>query len=449
MDAGTNLTYSPMEKRLVALSAMLGYCLDFYNVIIMAFLFSAIEKSLSMTLVQAGVVIAMTLAASVVGGVLVGVLGDRIGRKNALMISLVLIAIGALLSACAWNFVSLLVFRILAGIGVGGEWGAGIVLFNEVWDRRHRGLGSGIIQAMSAAGLALASVVSAFTLSHFSADAAWRIAIAFGGLPIILTVFVRANMPESKLWAAFKERERRGELPPDHQRRVGPISGTFRVKSGRYFVVGMLMVGGFIISYQSATVFTPLLMERVLGASPQVVRNAVLVWAAFVFAANVLAGYFGDLVGRKLTVIFSTLITIVGFLAIYATGAGRYPDSFLTWPLFWAYVLWGLGQGGSGQFGPWLAELYPVEFRTTATSTIYTAGRCIGSVAPYTVPVLAAAWGNLLQAMMFGLVGAVLSLLMSLLLPETAGRRFDVVEDWDAAEQRGRPSHYVEAAQDV
>lgn len=433
MSVEPTLTYSAREKWLVTLSAMIGFCLDFYNVIIMAFLFSAIQSALSISFVQAGLIVAMTLAASVIGGLLIGFLGDKIGRKNALLVSLVLIGAGAILSAFAWDFISLLIFRILAGIGVGGEWGAGIVLFVEVCSAKRRGLGSGTIQAMSAVGLALASVVSSYALTHYTPDTAWRMSIAFGGIPILFAVFVRTSMPESKLWTAFKTRERRGELPSEKINRISPFSGTFRVASGRFFAVGTLMVGGYIISYQSATVFMPVLMGRILGAGPESIRNAVLVWAAFVFSANVIAGYFGDVFGRKRTVIASAVITMLGFLAIFVTGTDHFPGSFVQWPLFWAYVLWGIGQGGSGQFGPWLAELYPIEFRTTATSTIYTVGRCIGSTAPYAVPALAGVFGSLLDAMMFGLCGAFFSFCVAFLLPETAGRRFAVIEEWEGA----------------
>jgi hypothetical protein len=96
--------------------------------------------------------------------------------------------------------------------------------------------------------------------------------------------------------------------------------------------------------------------------------------------------------------------------------------------LFWAYLLWGFGQGAIGQFGPWFSELYPVEMRSTAAATIFTTGRLIGSVAPYGVPVIAAAFGSLRDAMMLAIVGSVISLLVTLLLPETVGRPFAVVE---------------------
>ena len=105
-DAG-RLDYTSSERRLVAVSAVLGYGLDFYNLIVLAFLMPVIQKDLTMTLPQVGLIVAMTLAGSVLGGILFGWAGDRWGRKNALLFTLVLLSGGAILSACAWNFWSL------------------------------------------------------------------------------------------------------------------------------------------------------------------------------------------------------------------------------------------------------------------------------------------------------------------------------------------------------
>ena len=115
--------YSPRERRFVIGSALLGYVFDFYDLIIMAFLLTQIQHSLNMTLPQTGLIVAMTLTASVVGGVAIGWLGDKIGRKKALLVSLALLAAGSILSVLAWDFTSLLILRIFTGIGVGGEWG--------------------------------------------------------------------------------------------------------------------------------------------------------------------------------------------------------------------------------------------------------------------------------------------------------------------------------------
>ena len=206
----SEMAYSGKERASVFISTLFGYGLDFYNILIISFLMSAIQKSLGITLTQAGVITSVTLAGSVFGGVLFGWIGDRVGRKTSLLLTLGLFSLGALLSAFSWNFESLLFFRIVTGIGLGGEWGAGVVLFNEVWDRNRRGFGSALIQAASSVGIGAASVVSVWALGSFSPDWGWRIALLTGASPIILMVYVRFWMPESRLWLEYEQLRKEG-----------------------------------------------------------------------------------------------------------------------------------------------------------------------------------------------------------------------------------------------
>jgi MFS family permease len=422
------LTYTDRERSFVTWSAILGYAFDFYNLIIMAFLLTQIQKSLSMTLPQTGLIVSMTLAGSVIGGVGIGWLGDAIGRKNALLASLALLAAGSVLSAFAWDFYSLLAFRFVTGVGVGGEWGAGMVLLNEVWRSEQRGFGSCVVQAMSAAGTAIAVLVATFALTHLGENESWRAALLFGGLPILLMIFIRAKMPESRLWSEYERLRKSGTLPPEKARERASIVEILRGASLKYFIIGTLMCGAYIISYQAISIFMPTLMIRDLHANPGAVRNATLIWSAFSATGLLLAGLASDRIGRKLAVVASTCICILGFAAIYLYGRVDYPGAVLSWPLFWGYALWGLGQGSIGVFGPWYSELFPVEFRSTGTSVTFTTGRLIASAMPYLVPVIAALLHDLFAAMMFGVIGAALSLLFALFLPETAGRTFTVIE---------------------
>lgn len=410
------VTYTGRERTFVAWSAILGYAFDFYNLIIMAFLLVPVQKSLGISLADTGIIVSGTLAASVFGGILFGWLGDRIGRKQALLATLLLLAAGSLLSAFAWDFTSLLAFRVITGIGVGGEWGAGMVLLNEVWDNRRRGFGSAVVQAMSSAGTAMASIVATVALAHLDPDTAWRVAFAVGGLPLLLMVFVRSKMPESRLWLEYRRRLKAGELPPEKLAEGSPLIEIFKGASLKYFILATIVTGGYIINYQSISIFMPTLMLRDLGTSLAALRSATLIFAAVSAVGMIAAGLISDGVGRRVAVLLSTVIGIAGLISIYFAGVDRYPGTLLTWSLFWAYLLWGFGQAAIGQFGPWFAELYPVEMRSTAASTIFTTGRLVGSIAPYAVPAIAAAVGSLRDAMMLAIVGSVISLLVTLLL---------------------------------
>jgi SHS family lactate transporter-like MFS transporter len=428
MSTERELTYTRRERTFVAWSAILGYAFDFYNLIVLAFLLGPIQSTLKVTLPQTGLIVGLTLAASVLGGILFGWLGDRIGRKNALLWTLLLLALGSLASALAWDFTSLLVFRIITGIGVGGEWGAGMVLLNEVWDNRRRGVGSAVVQAMSSAGTAMASIVATVALTHFDQDTAWRVALGIGGLPLLLMLFVRSKMPESRLWQEFKRRRAAGDLPPEKLAQSSPLIEIFKGASLRYLIVGTIIAGGYIIAYQSISIFMPTLILRDLGGNLPALRGMTLWFAAISAVGMIGAGYLSDAWGRRRAIIACTVIGMAGLIAIHSASTVRYGGDYTSWVLFWAYLLWGFGQGSIGQFGPWFAELYPVEMRSTATSAIFNLGRLVGSMAPYVVPLLAAAFGSLRDAMMLGIVGAAISLLFVFFLPETVGRTFAVVE---------------------
>ncbi|MDF2116216.1 MFS transporter [Roseiarcaceae bacterium H3SJ34-1] len=425
--------YTPKERRMVAVSAVLGYGLDFYNLIVVAFLLAPIQRSLSISLPEVGLIVSATLIGSVLGGVMFGWAGDRWGRKNALLATLVLLAGGAVLSAAAWDFWSLIAFRFIAGVGVGGEWGAGMVLFNEVWDHRRRGLGSSIVQASSSAGLAVAALVATWALTQFSDVYSWRIALLIGGLPLFLMLFIRNRMPESRLWEEYKALEVSGQLPPQKKSESAAVIEIMKGASLKYFVFGTIVAGGYIINYQSISVFMPRLMTQILKASPSTLLFVTLLFAAFSAIGMIAAGYISDAWGRRRSIIFSTLFGVIGLVLIYYTGTTPFPGSLFTWSLFWAYIVWGMGQGAIGQFGPWFAELYPVELRSTAASVIFTMGRLVGAIAPWAVPILAAQFG-LLNAMMLALAGSAISLIFTLTLPETAGRVFEVIEEKERVE---------------
>jgi len=129
------------------------------------------------------------------------------------------------------------------------------------------------VQAMSAVGTALAVVVATYALTNLGEDQSWRGALLFGGIPMFLAIFVRAKMPESRLWSEYERRRKAGQLPPEKRAERSALIEIFRGASFKYFLLGALMCGSYIVSYQAITIFMPTLMIRDLRANPDVVHT--------------------------------------------------------------------------------------------------------------------------------------------------------------------------------
>ena len=428
--AATVSGYTARERFSVALSCILGFWLDFYDLVIVVFLFQAIQKSLSISLTQAGTITSVTLVGSVAGGILFGWAGDRLGRKNALLLTLGLFSGGAIATAFAWSYASLLAFRFVAGIGLGGEWGAGMVLLNEVWPKERRGFGTAMVQAMATIASATAAIVAVWALGSFSPEWGWRIALLTGGAPVLLMIYVRFFMPESRLWLDYERLRLSGALPPEKQAAKTPLLEMLRGASGRYLVLGILAWGAYVVGFQAVSVFMPTLMTRSLGATLGEVRDITIVTGLTGSAVMLFIGWRSDRLGRKFGVVAPTIVAIGAYLALYLVGGDKYPGSIAAWPIFWCYLAWTVGQTSACMYGSWLSELFIVELRASAVATVYNVGRGLGAISPIIVPALAASMGGaLLNGMIaVGLFGSVVCLMSIIALPETAGRAFAVIE---------------------
>jgi MFS family permease len=143
-------------------AAFAGFALDAFDLIILTLSLAAIAATLSVSTAAAGVLSTVTLSASALGGVLAGVLADRIGRARTLMVTVAIYSLFTFLSGIASSYDMLLVFRVFQGIGFGGEWAVGAVLVAELVRPASRGRALGVIQSSWAVGWALA--VLAYTI---------------------------------------------------------------------------------------------------------------------------------------------------------------------------------------------------------------------------------------------------------------------------------------------
>jgi len=419
--------YSRLERVAIIASCMLGFALDLYDVLIMPFLMGSIQKSLQISLAQVASVTSLTLIGSVVGGAVFGWLGDRVGRKQSLQLTLLLFAAGSIASAFSWNYGSLAVLRFVTGIGLGGEWGTGMVLFNEAWNKERRGLGSAFIQGSAVIASAGASIIGVWATTTFSLEWGWRIALLTGGSPILLMIFIRLFMPESKAWLQFDRMRKSGVLRTVAARQTNTLIRMFQGRLLPITVMCLIWMMAYMFCYYGIVVFMPTLMQKSLNTPPEVVRNISVIASIVGGVSYITMGALNDACGRRFGALLPGLSWFAMACGLYLYAHDKYQGSLLDFPIFWIYLTFVIGNSSLGVVGTWLSEIYPIEVRSTAVSFIYMAGRGIGSLAPVVIPMAAALFGGELALGMMVVVPAIiLFLAMTLALPETRGRELAV-----------------------
>jgi MFS family permease len=416
--------YTDIQRYSILISAMLGYILEFYDVLIFPFLMPNIQKTLALSAVELGSLQTLTLFASAIGGPLFGMCSDRFGRKTSLQFTIALFSIGALASAFSWNYWSLATLRFITGIGLGGEVGAGLVLFNEAWTKKNRGLGSAALQGCAVIASSGASIVGIWLTSSYSTEWSWRLGLLSGGAPILLIIFIRFFMPESKIWLEYKALKDAGRLPASLEAKHATLIEIFCNGFAPQTIVSIVWMMCYMLCYYSILSFIPKLLLGEMHTPPDVVRTTAILLSIIAGIAYLLNGFFNDRVGRRWGAVIPGLFWIGSLVGMSVWGHQLYAGSKVEWPMFWLYIIFGIGNVSLGVVGVWVSELYPVHLRATAVSTTYMVGRGLGSVAPILVPIAADhLTGGLLSGMIAVALPAVLVFLAaSFLLPETLGR---------------------------
>lgn len=415
--------YTGGQRFSILASAVVGYAMDSYNLLILPFVLPAIGTSLGLSGGELAFVVSSQLIASVLGGVLFGWFADRRGRRAGLVAAILVFSVGALLSAFAWNFSSLALFRFITGIGLGGEWGLGMALFNEAWQRR-RGLGSAIIQSCIPVGSVLAGMVAGAIIAD-QGPGGWRWALASGFVPVILCVAIRFGMPESKLWLEYNRMRKAGELPQSRGT-LTELRELTQTGTRRMLLLGFILVGGYMLAYYGVTTFMPTMIVDTFHQKPPVWSsvNTFAVW--IVIPIKIAFGAWGDRLGRRFAAlgpIIFMLVASVGFLAISTSGFSQpYTGSIWTWAIFWIFFVWSMGNAATSSIGAWLSESFPTKVRATGISTAYMLGRGLGGFAPLLVPLLGGGTNWARGMGIISLVGCVAFVIAGFLLPETRNR---------------------------
>lgn len=358
----------PYAWKALAGSAI-GYAMDGFDLLILGFMLPAITAALRLTPGEGGALVTWTLIGAVAGGILFGALSDRYGRVRVLTWTIMLFAIFTGLCAFARGFWDLLVYRTVAGIGLGGEFGIGMALAAEAWPANRRARVSCYVALGWQVGVLLAALLTPWLLAHIG----WRGMFVVGVVPALLAWVLRNRLHEPEVFV------QRAALPRSNAFRMLVADGrTARTSAG---IVILCAVQNF--GYYGIMIWLPTFLSKQMGFS--LTKSGL--WTAATVVGMMLGvwvfGQLADRIGRKPTFLIYQLGSVATVMA-YAQLSN--PTAML-----WAGALMGMFVNGMvGGYGTLMSEGYPTAARATAQNVLWNIGRAIGGFGPMTVGALAA-----------------------------------------------------------
>lgn len=392
-----------MHARLRALwAAGLGWGLDSFDFYLYVYALPGIIAALALSNAAAGLLATQTLVASAIGGIVMGVLADRIGRKRVLMLSVMWYALFTALCGITHNYLQLSVFRVLEGLGFGGEWAVGAVLASEWAVPERRGRSLGFVQGSWAIGWFAANVAFQIVGATIGIAHGWRVLFFLGILPAFALLYIRRGVADPR---AFEQRAVHAAPL------VGIFSSPLRATTLRATVLAMGAQSGYYALFTWMPAY--LTVERHLPPLAGGATLYALIGGSYV--GYLTAGLMNDAIGRRATFILFSACSAV-MVPLYLALITR------QWELVPAGLLLGYFASGifSG-FGPYLAELFPGELRATAQGFCYNVGRGFAGLSPFIVGALSAKFPIGAAMIATATTAYGIAIVAVLFLPETKG----------------------------
>ena len=411
---------TPGQRRTL-LAAALGWMLDSFDAMLYALVLAHVMRDFGMSKATAGLLYTLTLVASGIGGVLFGFLADRIGRKRALMLSILTYSICSFASGLSTGIVSLAIFRFILGLGMGGEWNTGATLVAETWPDELRAKAIALVQSSWAIGFALAALVAGIVLRY----ANWRAVFFVGILPAAVTLWIRDRVPESEMWKEQQRRPAGSELVASAVRHRDHDSflQIFRPPYLKNTITLLLLnFFGMFAWWGLFTWLPPYLSLPVeqggRGFGVMGTTSLLVVLNLFgMFPGYASFGWVADHLGRRRSFI---LYTFTAALLVPLYAMARSPAVLLVLGVVVAFFGTGFFSG-SGIIG---SEIFPTRVRARALGFTYNGARTMSSLAPLTIgwvgQIKGLSWAFYLCAAAFFLASV-----MATQLPETKGRSLE------------------------
>ncbi|MGP3986195.1 sialate:H+ symport family MFS transporter [Streptomyces sp. 3N207] len=407
-------------------AAWLGYLMDGFDFVLITLVLTEVADAFELSTVTAATLVSAAFISRWFGGLAIGAVGDRYGRKPAMILSILLYSVGSLACGLSWGYWSMFAARLLLGLGMAGEYSASATYVIESWPAAARNRASALLISGYAVGAIIAGQVYRFVVPAWG----WRAMFILGVVPIALALWMRRGLKESHDWeqarataaagtetasAANRPGTRRDFVTILYRGRRAPLNHALTVAVGLgLFLLFTERAGGFAwpLALLAAVGFVLFAAQFARGRTPMMVMLMVTVFCAFLYswpiqallptylkkdldfspgtvsdmlffagfgnvAGCVLVGFLGDRWGTRRTYVASLCVSMLFVLPVFAMDRGQ--TVWLALLLFFQQMF---AQGISGLLPKLIGGYFGTTERAAGLGFTYNVGSLGGAVAP-------------------------------------------------------------------
>ncbi|MBG9754341.1 MFS transporter [Lysinibacillus sphaericus] len=352
-------------RKKTVVASVAGLTLEGMDIMFISFAMTMIIAEFNIDLATGGLISSITNIGMLLGGIIFGVLADKYGRVKVFTYTIILFAIGTALTGVATSIEQVYVYRFIAGLGAGGEYGIGMALVAEAWPKNKQGRASSYVSVGAQYGVILAALLSAVILPTLG----WRALFFIGVLPVIFAFIVRKNLHESPEWLASQKNE-------SNMQKKGKLAQLFVTPRVTMTTLSLILMATVqIAGYNGLMIWLPSMLQKSQGLSVSSSALWTISTAVGMIIGMFTFGRFMDRFGAKRAFgIFLLASACAVFLYSFATGAVAI--------LMGGAIVGFFSNGMFAGYGALISSFYPVQIRSTATNTIFNFGRAIGGFSP-------------------------------------------------------------------
>jgi len=384
-----------------------GYAMDGFDLLILGFMLSAISADLNLTPAQSGSLVTWTLIGAVVGGIAFGALSDRYGRVRVLTWTIVLFAVFTGLCAIAQGYWDLLIYRTIAGIGLGGEFGIGMALAIEAWPAKHRAKAASYVALGWQVGVLAAALLTPVLLPHIG----WRGMFVVGIFPAFVAWYLRTRLHEPEIFS-----QKQTELSTQKISKLESFKLLVKDKATTKVSLGVVVLTSVQnFGYYGIMIWMPNFLSKQLGFSLTKSGLWTAVTVCGMMAGIWIFGRLADRIGRKPSFLLFQLGAVISIIT-YSQLTD--PTAMLVAGTFLGMFV----NGMMGGYGALMAEAYPTEARATAQNVLFNLGRAVGGFGPVVVGAIVSAYSFSIAIAFLAVIYIIDMVATVFLVPELKGK---------------------------